>query len=176
MKKLLLAAVLAVTAASGAVAQNIRIPLGDTGYFGQIDMGNLGRPPVIYQEPQIVQRVPNYERLEPTYMRVPPGHAKKWSKHCAKYNACNRPVYFVQDSWYNDTYAPRYREMHRGDNDYDKERAKDRREHIKEEQKDRREFLKERAKDRKEHYKEHKKDHKNDHKKGHGQGHGNGKH
>ncbi len=48
------------------------------------------------------------------YMRVPPGHAKKWSKHCAAYNACGRPVYFVQDSWYNNTYAPQYRKTHGG--------------------------------------------------------------
>lgn len=47
---------------------------------------------------------------------MPPGHAKHWSKFCGRYDACGRPVYFVNDSWYNDTYAPRYREYHeRGD-------------------------------------------------------------
>ena len=27
---------------------------------------------------------------------MPPGQAKKWSKHCGRYNACGRPVYFVK--------------------------------------------------------------------------------
>ena len=44
----------------------------------------------------------------PLYLHVPPGHAKKWSQHCARYNACNRPVYFVKV---------------RGDDDYERRRA-----------------------------------------------------
>ena len=111
MKKILLAAALLLSAASGAMAQNIDIHIGDSGYYGRIDLGNLGRPPVIYQQPMIIERVVGYQRMEPTYLRVPPGHAKKWSKHCSRYNACGRPVYFVQDSWYSNTYAPRYRKV-----------------------------------------------------------------
>jgi hypothetical protein len=38
------------------------------------------------------------------YLYVPPGHAKDWSKHCGKYNACARPVYFVQESWVQEEY------------------------------------------------------------------------
>ncbi len=38
-----------------------------------------------------------------------PGHEKHWRKHCAQYNACGRPVYFVRDDWYNNEYVPRYR-------------------------------------------------------------------
>ncbi len=110
MKKLMMAAALLVSAAGGAMAQNVTINIGDSGYYGRIDLGNLSRPPVIYQQPMIIQRVDNYRRLEPLYLRVPPGHAKKWSKHCARYDACGRQVYFVQDSWYNNTYAPRYRQ------------------------------------------------------------------
>ncbi len=110
MKKLMMAAALLVSAAGGAMAQNVTINIGDTGYYGRIDLGNLARPPVIYQQPMIIQRVDNYRRLEPLYLRVPPGHAKKWSKHCARYDACGRQVYFVQDSWYSNTYAPRYRQ------------------------------------------------------------------
>ena len=33
----------------------------------------------------------------PIYLYVPPGHAKNWGKHCARYNACSQPVYFVQE-------------------------------------------------------------------------------
>ncbi len=51
-------------------------------------------------------------RAEPVYLRVPPGHRKNWGKHCRKYGACGQPVLFVQDRWYSDVYAPRYREVH----------------------------------------------------------------
>jgi hypothetical protein len=62
----------------------------------------------------VIQPVPAGIVPEPIYLHVPPGHAKNWSKHCRKYNACDRPVYFVQDSWYNQVYVPRYRESHGG--------------------------------------------------------------
>ena len=68
------------------------------GVYGRIDIGNAPPPPLIYAQPIIIQRAPQRARQEPLYLHVPPGHAKKWSKHCAKYNACNRPVYFVRVS------------------------------------------------------------------------------
>lgn len=106
MKKLLIAAVL-MSAAAGSMAQTVDINLGNSGYYGQLDLLNLGKPPVIYQKPMwIDQTVPN--QGQPVYMRVPPGHAKKWDKHCARYNACGQRVLFVQDSWYNNTYVPQY--------------------------------------------------------------------
>jgi len=162
MKKILLAALMATTTA-GAIAQ-ISIPLGQSGYYGRIDLGNLGAPPVIYQEPMLVERSHNYRPVAPTYLRVPPGHARQWRKHCAAYDACDRPVYFVQDSWYNNTYAPQYRRSHadRDDRHYhredERERAKDYREELKEHDKDRREFYKERDKDRREYDKDRDKD------------------
>jgi hypothetical protein len=45
-------------------------------------------------------------------MRVPPGHVKDWRQYCKQYNACNERVYFVQDSWYHQEYAPRYQAQH----------------------------------------------------------------
>jgi hypothetical protein len=57
----------------------------------------------------IIQRVPVGVVRQPVYLHVPPGHAKNWSKHCYRYDACGRPVYFVQDRWYNEVYVPRYR-------------------------------------------------------------------
>ena len=36
---------------------------------------------------------------QPVYLYVPPGHQKNWAKHCAHYNACGQPVYFVKESW-----------------------------------------------------------------------------
>lgn len=153
MKKFILAALL-IGAAAGAAAQ-IDIKLGQSGYYGRIDLGNLRAPPVIYQDPMLVQRPNNYREVPPTYLRVPPNHAKQWSRYCAAYEACDRPVYFVQDSWYNNTYAPQYRRDH-GDRDdrYGGEKYdKDRLEALKEREKDRREFYKEQEKDRREAYK-----------------------
>ena len=66
------------------------------GVYGRIDIGNAPPPPVIYTQPVIIQRAPMVVQQPPLYLHVPPGHAKKWSKHCAKYNACNQPVYFVR--------------------------------------------------------------------------------
>jgi hypothetical protein len=121
MKKFIIAAVL-LSAAAGAMAQNVTMQLGQTGYYGSIDLGNLRAPPVIYQQPMIIEQMPQYRNAAPMYMRVPPGHARKWSKHCAAYNACGRPVYFVQDSWYNNTYAPQYRKTHGGGRKHDDDR------------------------------------------------------
>lgn len=124
MKKLLLGLVLAAGAA-GATAQNIDIQIGQTNYYGRIDLLNFGTPQLVYKEAIWVDRPANYRSVQPLYLRVPPGHAKKWSKHCDRYDACGRPVYFVQDSWYNNTYAPRYRKVKGGDYGRDERRERD---------------------------------------------------
>jgi len=81
------------------------------GVYGRIEIGNAPPPPLIYTQPVIIQRVPVHVRQpQPMYLHVPPGHAKKWSKHCARYNACNRPVYFVKV---------------RGDDDYERRHGRD---------------------------------------------------
>jgi hypothetical protein len=65
------------------------------GVYGRIDIGHAPPPRLIYAQPVIIR--PTHVHYEPLYLYVPPGHAKKWSKHCVRYNACNRPVYFVQE-------------------------------------------------------------------------------
>jgi len=111
MKTLVLAAVL-LSAATAAVAQvGVSVTVGQPGFYGRLDIGDYPAPQLIYAQPVIVQR-PQYYSARPIYLRVPPGHAKNWSKHCRRYNACNQEVYFVQDSWYNNQYAPRYRQQH----------------------------------------------------------------
>ena len=65
------------------------------GVYGQIQIGNNPPPPLLYPQPVVITRGPAYV-AEPLYLYVPPGHAKHWGKHCAKYNACGRPVYFVR--------------------------------------------------------------------------------
>jgi hypothetical protein len=110
MKKILCAALLgACVTPAFAGDVGVSINIGQPGFYGQIDIGNVPRPQVIYQQPVVIQRAPQFVAAEPIYLHVPAGHEKHWGKHCAQYNACGRPVYFVRDDWYNNEYVPRYR-------------------------------------------------------------------
>ncbi|MBJ7313749.1 hypothetical protein H7U20_26650 [Rugamonas sp. CCM 8940] len=113
MKSIVLAAAL-LASGTAAHAQDVgvSISVGQPGFYGRIDIGDYPRPQVLYAQPVIVQRPVRYVESAPIYLRVPPGHAKHWSKHCRAYNACGQQVYFVQDRWYTNDYAPRYRAQH----------------------------------------------------------------
>ena len=125
MKHLLGVVTLAVAMTPAFAADvGVSVTVGQPGFYGTIDIGNTYRPQLIYAEPKYVQRVRVGQVMQPIYMRVPPGHAKNWSKHCGAYNACNRPVYFVQDSWYNTVYVPQYREGNHGGDGNQKHRDK----------------------------------------------------
>jgi hypothetical protein len=116
MKRFLLAAAVAATMAAApasAAEVGVSINIGQPGFYGRIDIGNVPQPQFIYAQPVIIRRTAVVQ--QPVYLHVPPGHEKKWSKHCSKYNACNQRVYFVQNNWYNDVYVPSYRG--RGDGD-----------------------------------------------------------
>ncbi len=111
MKKCLIVFAIIFTAvAVNAADVGVSISVGQPGFYGHIDIGDFPQPQTVYRKPVVIR--PSHARIveEPIYLRVPPGHAKKWSKHCHKYNACGRPVYFVKDKWYKDVYAPQYRE------------------------------------------------------------------
>jgi hypothetical protein len=137
MKRFLLAGCLALLAAPVLAANvGVSINVGEPGFYGQIDIGNYPRPEVIYQQPVVIQRAPAY--MEPIYLRVPPGYAKHWSRHCRAYNACGKPVYFVRSNWYNDVYAPRYREEHR--HEYRDERRDERRDEHRDDRRDDRQY------------------------------------
>lgn len=69
----------------------------DNDVYGRINIGNAPPPPLIYAEPVIIHRPAVVVPRAPIYLYVPPGHAKNWGKHCGRYNACNQPVYFVQE-------------------------------------------------------------------------------
>lgn len=113
MKTLILAAsLLALTATAMASDVGVSVNIGQPGFYGQIDIGRFPQPRVVYAQPVIVERPVHYVEQQPIYLRVPPGHAKRWSKHCREYNACGQRVLFVQDSWYANEYAPRYRQQH----------------------------------------------------------------
>lgn len=104
MRTLFLALALFATAAHAEVG--VSITVGEPGFYGRIDIGDAPRPRLLFPEPVIVRTVTVVR--EPVYLRVPPGHAKDWGKHCHKYDACERRVYFVDDDWYEREYVPHY--------------------------------------------------------------------
>lgn len=118
-----LAAVITVPALGADVG--VSISIGQPGFYGQIELGSYGRPEVVYRRPMIIERIPRGEVREPLYLRVPSGHARNWRRYCSRYDACGRPVYFVKTDWYNNVYAPRYREEHHGNRDNRDDRHND---------------------------------------------------
>jgi hypothetical protein len=85
----------------------VSINVSQPGFYGRIDVGRGPAPMVIYPQPILIEQRPVAIVRQPIYLRVPPGHEKHWDKHCSRYNACGQPVYFVQDNWYREVYAPR---------------------------------------------------------------------
>ena len=116
MKKFLLIIIMMTVFALSAHAANagVSISAGEPGFYGRIDIGNAPQPELIYPKPVVIRPVQGYVVEEPIYLHVPPGHEKHWNKHCKKYNACGRPVYFVRDKWYNDVYVPHHRAHGKG--------------------------------------------------------------
>jgi len=109
VKRLLFAIIASVPLAPAlATDVNASIGISQPGFYGQINIGDFPRPTVIYAQPVWVQRPPKVVYVEPVYLHVPPGHEKHWSRHCAQYGACGRPVYFVREDWYQTQYAPHY--------------------------------------------------------------------
>lgn len=112
-RSLFFGAALLAAAATPALAQtNVSINIGQPGFYGRIELGDFAQRPVVYTQQPIIVREVRHVRAEPIYLRVPPGHRKNWSRYCGRYEACGRPVMFVRDDWYTNTYAPRYRERH----------------------------------------------------------------
>ena len=94
-----------------ASAGNISLSLSgevSPGVYGRVDVGPT-RPVLVYEQPVIITRPVQVVSVPPPplYLAVPPGHAKIWSKHCGRYNACARQVYFVRSSEYVPVYVDR---------------------------------------------------------------------
>ena len=108
MKRLVaLALVAGAAVAVPAFAEtNVGVSIGinQPGVYGRIDIGNYPPPAVVYPQPVVISPTPVAVYQRPIYLYVPPGHQKHWAKHCAQYNACGQPVYFVQESWVRDHY------------------------------------------------------------------------
>ncbi len=115
LSAILMTATIGITSAQAGVG--VSVSVGQPGFYGQLDIGDYyPRPQVLYAEPRVIYVEPVYRYAQPVYLHVPPGHAKRWPNYCGRYNACGRPVYFVQDTWYQNVYVPRYQEYRqRGD-------------------------------------------------------------
>lgn len=116
MKSMMTTALIALTsfllgtASVHASTPSINLSIGgevSPGVYGQIEIGNATRPPLLYAQPVIISRPGPAVVLRPVYLHVPPGHAKNWSKHCGKYNACGQSVYFVKSAEYESGYGQR---------------------------------------------------------------------
>src|ERR1043165_9632019 len=125
MKRILLTALVAA-AAMPAIAQTnvgVSVQVSQPGLYGRIDIGNLppaAPPPIlVYVQPVVIAPAPVAVYQRPIYLHVPPGHEKNWAKHCAQYNACGQPVYFVREDWYQQHYVVRQD----GDHDHDHDRG-----------------------------------------------------
>ena len=103
----------------------VSITVGQPGFYGRIDIGNVPPPQLIYQRPIIIDVPVVVVQQRPIYLHVPPGHAKKWRKHCREYSACGQQVYFVQNNWYSNVYVPYYRDRKGRREGNDEQRGRD---------------------------------------------------
>ncbi len=121
MKKLTAATLLACVLGTGAVSAETRVDVSigiyQPGVYGRIDIGNYPQPVLVYPQAIVVTPVPLAYYRQPIYLYVPPGHQKHWAKHCARYNACNQPVYFVQEQWVRERYEQERERWHEGRRD-----------------------------------------------------------
>ena len=118
-KKLLAACALVLAAPAFAADVGVSISVSQPGVYGRVDIGRFPQPQVVVAQPVIVQRPVMVQQPqvvvvqpEPVYMWVPPGHRKNWRHHCARYNACGVPVYFVREDWYRQHVAPVRQQRH----------------------------------------------------------------
>jgi len=76
------------------------------GVYGRVDVANKPLPALVFEQAMFVERPDTAGRVEPLYLHVPPEHAKNWRKFCDKYQACDRPVFFVKSAEYEPGYKP----------------------------------------------------------------------
>jgi hypothetical protein len=92
------------------------IQLGQPGSYGPVSPAGMGLNQLLYPQPVVGQLryVIRAASVQPLYLRVPPGQTKNWRTNCQRYGACDRNVYFVQESWYNQNDVQRYQQQNHG--------------------------------------------------------------
>lgn len=66
------------------------------GVYGRILIRHAPPPPLLSEQPVVAHKTLGPVDGEPMYLYLPPGHVRKWVKYCQRYQACDRPVYFVR--------------------------------------------------------------------------------
>jgi hypothetical protein len=67
------------------------------GIYGRIEVRQgTAAPPLVHAKPVTVDPPMRPRSAEPLYLYVPPGQLRRWARHCGKWDACGRPVYFVR--------------------------------------------------------------------------------
>lgn len=134
MKKLaaMVLIVCAAAASSGLAQTSVGVSIGiqQPGVYGRIHIGNYPQPVLVSPQPVIIVPAPVAVQRQPIYLYVPLGHQRNWGKHCARYNACGQPVYFVQEQWVRERYQhehPGWRGGRHGHRDQHGPRHDDRR-------------------------------------------------
>ena len=94
----------ASASALAGTSVGVSVSVIQPGVYGRIDIGSFPQPAVVYPQPVIYAPPPVAVVQQPVYLYVPPGHQKHWGKHCGRYDACGRPVYFVQETWVRERY------------------------------------------------------------------------
>ncbi|MBK6323176.1 hypothetical protein [Candidatus Aalborgicola defluviihabitans] len=129
MKKFVVLALMAGSLVPAlALAQTsvgMSIGINQPGVYGRIDIGGFPQPRLIYPQPMVIRQSPIAVYQQPIYLYVPPGHQKNWAQHCARYNACGQPVYFVQEQWVRERYEERRGYQRRGYRDNDRGHDRD---------------------------------------------------
>jgi hypothetical protein len=112
MKHIVVLAISALGLSAPVLAADVgvSVSIGQPGFYGRVDIGNVPPPVVVYPQPVVIQQAPQVVVRQPIYLRVPPTHSRDWRRYCARYAACNQPVYFVSDGWYRDVYVPAYQQ------------------------------------------------------------------
>ena len=81
-----------------AVDVGVGITIREPGVYGRIEIGSATAAAGALPAAGDHRPAPVMVQQPPMYLYVPPGHAKDWGKHCGRYNACARQVYFVQET------------------------------------------------------------------------------
>ncbi len=94
MKRLLLAIVITLVAATAAQAADVgvSVSIGQPGFYGSVAIGSYPAPVAVYPYPVVVRPAPVVV-ARPVYVHVPPGHVKHGYYR-------GYPVYYRHDGRY----------------------------------------------------------------------------
>jgi hypothetical protein len=110
-----LALALTVGAIGSAAAQpsvGVTIGINQPGVYGQIHIGNLPPPALVAPHPLHARR--GRTAAPPVYVYAPDAQRRDWRRYCGRYDACDRPVYFVREDWVRARYEREHPGWDRG--------------------------------------------------------------